>query len=184
MGFGVYRYVLTLEMLAPLLVALALGLWPLHRRTRIGVLAVLGCVAVLGTGWRWIVFGGVAWRGDYVDVAVPAISDPDRTMVVLAGLEPMGYVVPSFPPQIPFLRIDGWLDMPSSDSAFGDAMRARIDAHDGPLFGMFIDHERPRALAAFDADGLMLADEDCATIRSNIGEPLLWCALRRKASPE
>ncbi len=69
----------------------------------------------------------------------------------------MGYIVPAFPPQIPFLRIDGWLDTPTSHSAFGDRMRARIDAHEGPIFGVFIERERERAVAAFGADGLMLA---------------------------
>jgi hypothetical protein len=179
--FGVYRYVLTLEMLAPLLVALGLAL-VLGERARIAALAVFGCVAVLGVGWRWIPIGGVGWSGGYVDTSLPPIAEPDRTLVLLAGIEPMGYLVPAFPPQIPFLRIDGWLDAPSSHSAFGDRMRARIDAHDGPIFGMFVEHERARAVAAFAADGLMLASADCATIRSNIGEPLQWCALQRKAS--
>jgi hypothetical protein len=179
--FGVYRYVLTLEMLAPLLVALGLAL-VLGERARIAALAVFGCVAVLGVGWRWIPIGGVGWSSGYVDASLPPIAEPDRTLVALAGIEPMGYLVPAFPPQIPFLRIDGWLDAPSSHSAFGDRMRARIDAHDGPIFGMFVEHERARAVAAFAADGLMLASADCATIRSNIGEPLQWCALQRKAS--
>ncbi len=187
--FGIYRYVLTLEMLAPLLIALALTLWPLSERQCVGALVLIGCVVLLGTGWRWIPVGGIAWRGAYVEVALPPIAEPDYTMAVMAGLEPMGYVVPAFPPQIPFLRIDGWLDAPSSHSAYGDRMRARIDAHVGPIFGMFIAHERTRAVAAFDADGLVLADADCATlgsgiIRTNIGEPLLWCALHRKASSE
>ena len=180
--FGVYRYVVTLEMLAPLLVALGLGL-VLGTRGRDAALVALGCVALLGVGWRWIPIGGVGWSGGYVDASLPPIAEPDRTLVVLAGLEPMGYLVPAFPPQIPFLRIDGWLDAPSSHSAFGDRMRARIDAHDGPIFGMFIEHERDRAVAAFGADGLVLAGAECATIRSNIGEPLRWCALERNASP-
>jgi len=182
--FGVYRYVLSLEMLAPLLVALALSLVPLSISARNATLGVLGLLAIAGTGWRWIPIGGVGWSGGYVDATLPAITDPDHTLVVMAGLEPMGYLVPEFPSQIPFLRIDGWLDAPSSHSAYGDRMRARIDAHDGPIFGMFIGHERDRAVAAFSADGLMLANADCATIHSNIGEPLQWCALHRKASSE
>ena len=106
------------------------------------------------------------------------------TALAMAGVEPMGYVVPSFPPQIAFLRIDGWLDTPSSHSPFGDRMRKRIAAHDGPIYGVFIERERDRAVAAFDADGLVPAEEDCATIRSNVGEPLMWCALLRKASAQ
>lgn len=180
--FGVYRYALSLEMLAPLLVVMALALLPLSGRKRNATLAVLALLAIGGTGWQWLKSEHVGWGGGYVDATLPPIVDPDRTLVVLAGLEPMGYLVPEFPPQIPFLRIDGWLDAPTSHSAFGDRMRARIDAHEGPIFGMFIERERARAVAAFGADGLMLANTDCATIRSNIGEPLQWCALQRKAS--
>jgi hypothetical protein len=182
--FGVYRYVLTLEMLAPLLIALALSLWPMRERYRWGALAAIWCVALLSTGWSSIASVGGDWRGGYVDVMVPPIADPDRTLAVMAGVEPMGYIVPAFPAAIPFLRIDGWLDSPASHSAFGDRMRARIDAHDGPIFGMFIERERTRAVAAFAADGLVLSDRECATIDSNIGEPLLWCALQRQASTQ
>lgn len=180
--FGIYRYVLTLEMLAPLLVALALTVWPTSNRRRWGMFAGLWLAALLGTGWSAIASVGGSWRGAYVDVTVPPIADPDRTLAVMAGVEPMGYIVPAFPAAMPFLRIDGWLDTPSSHSAFGDRMRARIDTHAGPIFGVFIERERARALAAFAADGLVLSDQDCATIESNIGEPLLWCALQRQAS--
>jgi hypothetical protein len=182
--FGVYRYVLTLEMLAPLLIALALSLWPLTERRRWGALAAIWFLALLGTGWSAIASEGGRWRGAYVDVTVPPITDPTRTLAVMAGVEPMGYVVPSFPPQIAFIRIDGWLDAPSAHSPFGDWMRTRIAAHDGPIYGVFIERERDRAVAAFEADGLVLAKEDCATIRSNVGEPLLWCALLRKTSAQ
>ncbi len=180
--FAIYRYMLTLELLAPLLIALALSLWPFsERRRRLGALGVLWAVALLGTGWSAIGASGGVRRHVYVDVTVPPIADPARTLAVMAGIEPMGYVVPAFPPEIAFLRIDGWLDSPSSHSALGDRMRARIDAHDGPIFGVFIERERARAVTAFAADGLVIAQPDCATIRSNIGEPLLWCALTREA---
>ena len=180
--FGIYRYALTLEMLAPLLIALALSLWPISQQRYLVALAALWAVALVGTGWSDIGRIGGKWRATFVDVAVPPIADPDRTMAVMAGIEPMGYIVPAFPPQIAFLRIDGWLDTPSSHSAFGDRMRARIDAHGGPIFGVFAESERKRALDAFAADGLVLAGPDCATIRANVGAPLWWCALQRKAS--
>ena len=124
--FGLYRYVVTLEMLAPLLIILALSLWPFAERQRWAALAVLWGLALLGTGWSSITAPGRSWREGYVAVTVPDIADPARTLVLMAGLEPMGYIVPAFPPQVAFLRIDGWLDTPSSHSLFGDRMRARI----------------------------------------------------------
>ncbi len=179
--FGIYRYALTLEMIAPLLIALALSLWAISQRRRLIALAVLWGFVLIGTGWTDIGLIGGTWRDRYVDVTVPPIADPDHTLVVMAGVEPMGYIVPSFPPQIAFLRIDGWLDTPSSHSVLGDRMRARIHAHKGPIFGVFVEWERKRALDAFAADGLVLAGHDCATIHSNVDEPLWWCALQRKA---
>jgi hypothetical protein len=180
--FAIYRYLLTLEMLAPLLIALALSLWGLSERRRLGALVVVWVVVLMGTGWSAIGGSGGVRRDVYVDVVVPKIVDPARTLAVMAGIEPMGYVVPAFPPSIPFLRIDGWLDSPASHSAFGERMRQRIDAHDGAIFGVFIERERERAVAAFVADGLVLAQPDCATIRSNVGEPLQWCELMREAT--
>ena len=179
--FGVYRYIVTLEILAPLLIALALTCAIADDVARLRALAILWVVAVIGTGWPSVAAVDGHWRGRYVDVTHPLIADPSHTLVVVAGLEPMGYIVPSFPPEIPFLRIDGWLDSPQSHSAFGDRMRARIDAHAGPIFGVFSEHERERALAAFAADGLVLAANECDTITSNVGEPLQWCELERKS---
>lgn len=177
--FGIYRYALTLEMLAPLLIVLAVHLWPTGKQRRVQILALLWFGAMLCTGWSAIARIGGNWRSEYVNVTVPPIADPARTLAVMAGVEPMGYIVPAFPPQIPFLRIDGWLDTPTAQSAFGDRMRARIAEHDGPIFGVFIERERERAIAAFDATGLALTNQDCATIESNAGDPLLWCALRK-----
>jgi len=181
--FGIYRYVLTLEMLAPLLIALAVSLWPTTERRRWSVLAFIGFSALLGTGWSALAAVGGRWSDTYVSVAVPAIDDPARTLAVMAGVEPMAYIVPAFPPQIPFLRIDGWLDTPTAHSAYGDRMRARINAHAGPIFGVFIERERERAVAAFGATGLALAKQDCATIEANVGEPLLWCRLQKCDAP-
>ncbi len=121
--FAIYRYMLTLEMLAPLLIALALSLWGLSERRRLGALVVVWVVVLMGTGWSAIGGSGGVRRDIYVDVVVPKIADPAHTLAVMAGIEPMGYIVPAFPPSIPFLRIDGWLDSPASHSAFGERMR-------------------------------------------------------------
>ncbi len=45
--FGIYRYILTLEMLAPIVIVAAVGLWPMSRYARLAVLGVLA-VAVHG----------------------------------------------------------------------------------------------------------------------------------------
>ena len=46
----------------------------------------------------------------YVQAALPPIPRPDKTMVVMTGDEPMGFIATTLPPQIPVLRIDGWIN--------------------------------------------------------------------------
>ena len=89
--------------------------------------------------------------------------------------------IPSFPPRVPFLRIDSWLDSPQSHTRFGDRMRMRVAAHKGPLFGIFASWERDRALAAFAEYGLTIEASQCGAIKSNAGDPLIWCPLFRRA---
>ena len=43
----------------------------------------------------------------YVPAALPPIPHPDKTMVVMTGDAPMGFIATTLPPQIPVLRIDG-----------------------------------------------------------------------------
>jgi len=47
---------------------------------------------------------------------------------------------------------------------------------------VFIEREPARAVAAFNAAGMVLAQQDCATIESNVGDALWWCALHNQRS--
>lgn len=43
----------------------------------------------------------VSWGSDYFGVTVPQMEDPGHTLVLMAGTEPMAYVIP-FPEIRPF----------------------------------------------------------------------------------
>jgi hypothetical protein len=179
--FSIYRYAVTLELLAPLLIAMAIDFVPVSARYR--TLAVMGVIAlsITAVGWSTSIGERPAWGDRYVAVEVPPLAKPSETMVLMAGTEPASFVIPAFPPQIPFLRIDSWLDSPQSHTRFGDGMRMRVAGHRGPLFGIFANWERERALAAFSDYGLAIEPSQCGTIVSNVGEPLIWCPLYRRA---
>ena len=179
--FGIYRYAVTLELMAPLLIAMAIDFVPIAARYRGWATAAVLAISVVALGWGAAIGERPAWGARYVAVDLPPLTKPDETMVIMAGTEPSSYVIPSFPPQIPFLRIDSWLDSPQSHTRFGDRMRMRVAAHRGPLFGIFAGWERDRALAAFSEYGLAIELAQCSAIKSNAGEPLIWCPLFRRA---
>jgi len=181
--FGVYRYLAPLEMLAPLLILiladrLALTRW-LHG-------AVLGGIAVaLLVTTRPADWGRTPWGDRYFGVEVPAIPDPANTMILIGGAEPLGYVVPFFPKEIPFLRIEGWFVGPTAPpNRHIDTMRERINAHRGPLYALYRDlYETQRMEDALRPFGLTLRRGQCVFLKPQIDrthpERLAFCPVDR-----
>jgi len=174
--FDVYRYLIPLEMISPLLVAMAFVLWPIATRWRI--VATLSTLAILQAVVQIDVSDRQSWTGPYVKVNAPTLADPTHTMILMTGHEAMAFVIPSFPRAIPFVRIDGWLVQGSDQSTgLALAMHKRVAAHHGPLYVLYASKERASALTAAKYYGLSLAkdDSDCVLVTSNIADPLSLC---------
>lgn len=178
--FGVYRYIIAIEMLAPLLAVLSIGyLSPLGRLRlplSIGLLVLLMVSTQPGT---WI---RVPFEDKAVAVSVPAIPDPDESMVLLAGHEPLSFLLPAFPPHIRFLRIDSTFTNPDQTGVrFNQVMRQAIAAHRGPLLALFIPTERHDVIRRLGDYGLYMTGDDCSSVTSPIGAaPYALCPVRRQ----
>jgi len=173
--FAIYRYILLLEMLAPLLITAAIGLWPVAGRDR-----VLAVAAIL----LWIVGSTKALLPErapvtdpYVQVSLPPIPHPDRSMILMTGEAPLGYLVPSLPPQIPVLRIDGWLIQPQDGSHLTAATRKRVAAFEGDLYVIADAGEILRSRNALAAYGLAMRVTECRNIETNLAGPYRFCPL-------
>ena len=178
--FAIYRYILSLEMLAPIVVVAAVGAWPLSRYARLTVLAGLA-IAVMAT--TRADFLERAPLGDpYVQVKLPPIPHPNHTMVLMTGEAPMGFLVPELPHQIPVLRIDGWLIQPQDGSELTAEARRRVAAFKGDLDLIANPYEVNRAREAAGAYGLAFRLDECRDIETNLGGPYLFCPLSRKAA--
>lgn len=177
--FCIYRYLVPLEMLAPLGIALAVDRLPAGRRLRLaGTGALLALAVVTTVPGTW---GRVAWSDRLVEVDVPAIEDPGRTLVLMAGYQPMSFVIPEFPPEIPFLRIQSNFVHPDpSPNGFKDLIRARLEAHEGDVFMISTVPDTDLASGAAAFWGYRLEPARCRVVRSNLNEPLNFCRAYRQ----
>lgn len=182
--FGYYRYLIVLEMLAPLLLALVAATLP----RRAGVAALCSVLVVVGLATRAPRWGRLPAYGEhYVSVQLPALPDLDQALVVLADRAPLAFLIPAFPPQTRFVRIAGnLLGPPLPPWALDHAAAARLDAHAGPLYLLAEDTADTGLQAALQRQRLALADEACASVDSNLLTPQTrpqLCRLERRPAP-
>lgn len=173
--FCVYRYAIPLEMLCPTLITAAIALWPLRRPAMWGATLT---VLVMCQAAVKVTFERHAWQRRYVQVEVPQV-DP-HSAVLMAGLAPMAFTIASFPRDIPFWRIDGWLvHMDDHDSGLSHEMHRRVATHSGPLYILFAAYDRVNAINAAHEYGLQLDGTACQRVTSNITAPLYLCRVTR-----
>jgi hypothetical protein len=179
--FAIYRYILLLEILAPILIAASISQWPLARRTQLALACtlLLVCVATMKTS----VSGRMPATDPYVQVSVPRIPHPDNSMILMTGIAPMGYLAPSLPRQIPIIRIDGWMIQPQDGSQLTQEARKRVASFPGDLFVLFKVMEVARTRASLGAYGLAISEGACRNVVSNLDGAYEFCPVLRKQSP-
>lgn len=168
--FGIYRYIIPLEMLAPLIVVAVVGLWRLAAKTRaILAGAILSFVTLSAWPGSWIRLP--AWTGKMVEVTAPPVPDPAHTMILMVGLEPLSYVIPSLPPEMPVLRLQGYFTDPKDDTGMNRLIRARLAAHAGPLYLLSAAWDRDAVNTVLPQFGLSADFAACGQVVSNLQPP-------------
>ena len=179
--FCIYRYLLPLEMIAPLLIAVALGGLPLSNKSRTALLLTL---LILSQAMVEVSFGGrKPWGDRYLEVTAPLIPGDEQAMVLMTGYEPMSFVIPSFPTSTSFLRIEGFLAGAEETTGLTALMHRRVSEHRGTRYVLFDPRERdfvPKALAAY---GLHFEELSCQKVASNIIDPLKFCRVYESQLP-
>lgn len=177
--FCIYRYLVPMEMLAPVAMVMAVGLLPLPGRARM-VLAGVLLIGVQGT-MRPADWGRVPWSRTWVEASIPPIADPDHTMLLMAGYWAISHVVPLFPPQMPVIRIQSnFLQPDSVGNGMLGVLQRRVGEHRGPFLMLSTIPDTPGAARAAALMGLRLDEQGCRTILNNLGEPLNLCPVQRQ----
>jgi hypothetical protein len=180
--FGIYRYLLPLEMLAPLgifLIIKAIPWRPVAQNCAACLCAILLLATVQPGNW-----GRISWGESYFGVEPPLLADPDHTMVLMTGYDPTSYVIPFFPETVRFVKIHGYFTKPTdTPNGFDLRMRDLVSTHRGPLYVLYRVDDKDTSLAALNAYGLTIDWDNCQEMRPHIEEnyksPLNFCALTR-----
>jgi hypothetical protein len=181
--FCIYRYLIPLEMLAPILVVAAVGCLPLPRAARRGIATgIVAFLMVTTLPGNWL---RVPWADKAVSATVPRVKNPTDTLVLLSGHEPLSFLIPLFPAEMKaFLRIDSTFSLPDDrERGFRKVFRTAVASHDGEIRSLHITTEEGDVIGKLAEYGLELDRSDCPTIESPIGAaPYAFCLTRRLGS--
>ena len=178
--FAIYRYAIPLEMLAPLLIVMTFGLIPLRISARWGLSAASLLIVALSVqqgdwGRR------ASWLDHTVEAEIPALPNAAKTMILMAGFEPYAHLVPSFPPAIPFVRIQSNFASPDEGKGINQKLKERLDAHRaaGGTFMLLIPPwQHPLAADALKFYNLTFSPQSCRKVRDRLLNVTLdLCAL-------
>jgi hypothetical protein len=167
--FCIYRYILALEMLAPIVIAVVVAMLPLAAKPRFVIAGALFFAAVLVSQPSFS--ERVPLNSPFVEVLAPKITNPEKAMVLLTGQEPIGFLIPSFPKEIPFVRIDGWMYTAEDRTGLTDIVRARVRQHmkEKKHFYLLTDADNmTRAHDALEHYNLAIHWQKCRLFDTNI----------------
>jgi hypothetical protein len=174
--FGVARYVVALALISGIIiVGIAIVLFG---RARAHVVAVVATVLLI----VWTVplfFGRTTFEGNWYGVEVPAERSGVNELFVMIGDAPIAYVIPSFPRDARFVRVDSFLGEEALDPGMptGAQIVDTIQAHAGPIYSLGLTPaaaERER-LAEY---GLSVSLAPCVAVPTRIDD-VLSCELQK-----
>ena len=177
--FCIYRYLIPLEMLAPLLSVACIAFWPLTRQRQLSLaIAMLGFMVITTQSGNW---GRKPWSetGEFVAVTAPPIADPANTLVVMTGFAPTAFVIPAFPRDVSFLRPQSYLVDPAHATRFNEVMGARIAAHSGEILLLQAAYEKSAAERVLPFYGLRRVEDSCRPLPANLDGELEICAIEK-----
>ena len=176
--FSIYRYLIPLELLAPLVIYLLVSVLVASQRRRVLVTAILLAGIVLGM--RTPTWVRRDWGRDFFGTSVRAGAVPSTSLILVATYEPLAFVAPALPPEARIVRVQSNFFEPTATTMLATEIRKIIDTHRGPV--RLLSHRRHRALAqrAVGAYGFQIVTDRCEPVTNRMDPDIEVCVLERE----
>lgn len=178
--FSIYRYVITLELILPLVFLAIVERLVSSQMIRL-VFSITTMVIIL-TLLQPFSYARVQWSKQYLDFqsTIP-MSRMDNAVVIMVGHSPMAYVIPFFPDSTRFIRVDGNLRLNQTHGLF--QMAKNIAATElegnGNIYSLSHNVEKLNLNKSLGALGVEGETGECFIIKVNRGDQMRLCKIRQ-----
>jgi hypothetical protein len=174
--FGYHRYLVTLELISGLAIFCLVNQIVKIKWLKIQLfifLTVLIMTTTVSPNW-----GRVPWYKSWFEVVVPRINVPEQTLVVIVGTEPISYVIPCFPQQVRFVRIDGNFVQFIRNTILEKQLAEVIQKHQGNFLMLSIEDVNANYPDILNTYHLKVDQEPCELFKSQF-EQLRLCHVKK-----
>lgn len=180
--FAIYRYAVPLEMLAPLLIVLAISMLPLKSGAR-GQIALFLLVVIVATIQPGNWHRRKEWLDRFVEADIPPIKNASQTMLLMAGFEPYAHLIPLFPREMKTVRIQSNFASPDQDKGINRLLHAAVENHKGDYLILIPPDQHAMAQEALGYYRLSATWKDCQKVMDKLFDntTLDLCPVRRIA---
>jgi hypothetical protein len=176
--FGIYRYIMPLELLTGLAIVMALTYVWRGVTSLVAACAVAGLCVSLTVPLDW---GHVPFGKKYVDVDTSAL--PAGSVVIIVDA-PAAYLAPFSDASIRWLKVDDLVAPAAETSPLGRQQRALLAAHTGDVYLLAAPSGAARAAGILDFFQLVRREAPCISVPTNLERtPHQLCPLSRTGTP-
>jgi hypothetical protein len=171
--FSIYRYIVVLEFLSPLLVFVILDTFSISKKFAVVIFVIISYISyssVVTMDW-----GRLPWTDSYFGVEVPKVKNLEKSNIIIGGHEPIAYIVPFFPKTTRFLRVEGNMSNLRDTTKFQEEIKYHIDHAQSNyilLYGM-----NKRSIEDFQQNFSVTVDStNCTYFKTRLDKDLCLCA--------
>jgi hypothetical protein len=180
--FSVYRYLIVLELLAPVFLALVLSNF-VKQRFRVFIVSLLLnlviCAVMIPAD-----FGRQRFDDDFLKAEIPIIEDLNQSVVLMSGGDATAFIIPYFPAETRFVRVFSNFSSPGQNARLDNKIRgilARYDArHTLVLVAENQDRKQMRRDLGFY--GVKVDDPSCRAVLRRAGNVGYLCGIETGSS--
>ena len=174
-SFAIYRYLIPLEVLAPIMMYIFVAaLVASERRRRIVLATLLVAVVLAGNPLRQ---PRRAWGSDFFGTRVTQAAVPPTSLLLIASYEPLAFAAPAFPSTVRLVRIQSNFFSPDEQTRLAAEIGTIISTHRGPFRLLSHVKQRVQAARALSAYGLQIDGEGCEPLINRVDDGIELCVV-------
>jgi len=182
--FSIYRYLIVLELLAPIFLALILERFISKRSLVFSLSLVLNaaiCLYLIPAD-----FGRQKFDDAFLEVELPPITELEKSVVLMGRTEPTSYIIPSAPASTRFVRVASNFLSPGRNANLDDKIHGILEHYDRKhTFVYFANKsEKERVCEEVGYYGVIIDEQNCLPVRSVATKGGFICETLDEDSPE